>query len=127
MSNPFHLSFVVPDKQSSKHFYLDVLGCTLGRDNESWYDILFFGHQLTIHQANEKLPAYKIDHFGAILSKEQWQLLVTKCKSHSVEFLMKPLVISEGMADESGKFLINDPSGNTLEFKYYLNFGKTVG
>jgi extradiol dioxygenase family protein len=124
---PFHLSFVVPDKQESKRFYLETLGCSLGRDNEGWYDIIFFGHQLTIHQATETLPAFKIDHFGAILSKDEWQSVAARCKEHSVRFVLEPMVKNDGADDEYGKFVVNDPSGNALELKYYANFGQTVG
>jgi extradiol dioxygenase family protein len=127
MLKPFHLSFVVPDKLESKRFYLDILGCSLGRDNESWYDIIFFGHQLTIHQATENLPAFRIDHFGAILSKDEWLSATARCKEHSVPFVLEPMVRNEGEEDEYGKFVVNDPSGNALEMKYYSNFGKTVG
>ncbi|HEY4144352.1 VOC family protein [Pinirhizobacter sp.] len=123
---PFHLSFVVPDKHESKRFYLEVLGCSLGRDNENWYDIIFFGHQLTIHQADEKLAAFKIDHFGAILSKEEWESVLARCKEHSTRFMLDPMIKDEGTDDEYGKFVVEDPSGNALEFKYHLNFAKTV-
>ena len=127
MLRPFHLSFVVPDKQESKRFYLDVLGCSLGRDTESWYDILFFGHQLTIHQANDTMAAFTIDHFGAILSRDEWRSAVRRCEEHAVRFVLEPMVRNEGADDEYGKFVINDPSGNVLEMKYYANFEKTVG
>lgn len=126
MANPFHLSFVVPDIQVSKDFYLKTLGCSIGRDNETWFDILFFGHQITIHQASENMKAYSIDHFGPILTKAEWLDLIKKCQKSSVNFLMKPLIKNQNQADESGKFLINDPSFNILEFKYYLNFNETV-
>ncbi len=50
MTQPFHLSLVVPDLNRVRAFYVDVLGCRVGREMGSWLDILFFGHQLTIHQ-----------------------------------------------------------------------------
>ncbi|WP_444915870.1 VOC family protein [Microbulbifer sp. TRSA007] len=127
MLNPFHLSFVVPDKEEAKRFYLDILGCAIGRDNPTWFDILFYGHQITIHQASDKIPSYKIDHFGPILSKEEWLSVLEVCKSNDVEFVANSLIKNEGGEDESGKFLIKDPSGNTLEFKYYMEFEHTVG
>ena len=74
---PFHLSFVVSDKEKAKVFYLEVLGCTLGRDNETWFDIMFFGHQITIHEANDKMKMANIDHFGPILTKQNWLLAVS--------------------------------------------------
>ena len=127
MIKSFHLSFVVPDKDSAKDFYLNVLNCSLGRDNETWFDILFFGHQLTIHQASESMPAYKIDHFGPILNKSEWLSIVENCEINGIDFVMSPTVKNKGEKIESGKFLVNDPAGNLLEFKYYLNFKETVG
>ncbi|MCO1336781.1 hypothetical protein MO867_20855 [Microbulbifer sp. OS29] len=127
MLNPFHLSFVVPDKEEAKRFYLDILGCSIGRDNPTWFDILFYGHQITIHQASDKMQAFQIDHFGPILSKEEWLSVLKVCKLNDVEFAANSLIKNEGTEDESGKFLIKDPSGNTLEFKYYLDFERTVG
>ena len=131
MVRPFHLSFVVPNKESARRFYVDVLGCSLGRDNETWFDIIFYGHQLTIHQASEKIPAFEINHFGPILNKEKWLDVIERCNAIEVGFnlkiIMPPTIKNEGKEDESGKFIIKDPSNNILEFKYYLNFSKTVG
>ena len=127
MIQPFHLSFVVPDKDLAKTFYRDVLGCSIGRDNTSWCDILFFGHQLTIHQSSKQMPAYKIDHFGPVLDKEEWCHVIDACVSNNVEFVMQPKVKNEGQYNESGKFVISDPAGNLIEFKYYQDFADTVG
>lgn len=49
MLTPFHFSFAVPDPDAAKPFYVDVIGCSPGRDHGTWVDVLFFGHQLTIH------------------------------------------------------------------------------
>lgn len=127
MIQPFHLSFVVPNKELARSFYIDTLGCSLGRDNENWFDIIFYGHQLTIHQASEKMPAFEINHFGPILNKKQWQDVVNRCKNNDIKIILPPTVKNETAEDESGKFIIKDPSGNIIEFKYYLNFNKTVG
>ena len=127
MIRPFHLSFVVPDKELARSFYIDVIGCSMGRDNEAWFDILFFGHQLTIHQATEKSPAFQINHFGPILAKNEWLNIVHKCQSKNIEVILSPTIKNKDKEDESGKFIIKDPSGNVLEFKYYSNFDKTVG
>ena len=127
MIHPFHLSFVVPNKELARKFYIDTLGCTIGRDNKTWFDVLFYGHQITIHQASEKMSAFKIDHFGPILDKEQWLDVVGKCKDNEVGFILPPTVKDKEKGSESGKFIIEDPSGNVLEFKYYSNFSKTVG
>jgi extradiol dioxygenase family protein len=127
MLHPFHLSFVVPNKEVARSFYIGVLDCSLGRDNETWFDIIFFGHQLTIHQASEKMPAFKINHFGPILNKEEWLDVIQKCENNNIEIILSPTVKDKGKEDESGKFIVKDPCGNIIEFKFYSNFNKTVG
>ena len=126
MVHAFHLSFVVPDKERARSFYIDTLGCSLGRDNKTWFDILFFGHQLTIHQASEKQPAFIINHFGPILTKDEWLEVVQKCKNDEIEIILAETITNEAKQDESGKLIVKDPSGNILEFKYYANFTKTL-
>lgn len=127
MIYPFHLSFVVPDKEEAKRFYVDVLGCSVGRDNEAWCDILFFGHQLTIHQATAEMPPQKLDHFGSILSQEAWNAVLAQCQRTGMDFAMQPEIKHQHEANESGKFMLSDPAGNVIEFKYYFKFSETVG
>jgi hypothetical protein len=126
VAQTFHLSFAVPDLDAVRVFYLDVLGCQLGRDRGSWIDVLFFGHQLTIHQESDRISAVAIDHFGPILDKSTWLGIAETCKAHSAEFVVKPRVVLAGTDSESGKFVISDPAGNLLEFKYYGDYLGTV-
>ena len=123
---PFHLSFVVPSLDEAKVFYTSVLECSLGRDKGSWIDILFFGHQVTIHQASDHMKAKPLDHFGPILEKEAWQKIAARCKSFEINFVMQPTLKNEGEREESGKFMVLDPAGNVVEFKYYKSFETTV-
>lgn len=127
LNKPFHLSFTVSDKDKAKEFYAGVLGCAIGRDTETWFDILFFGHQVTIHQESEHQKAHPIDHFGPILSKDDWFMVSDKLKIRNYPFVMEPSIKNPGMHNESGKFIVNDSCGNLLEFKYYLNFEGSVG
>ncbi|MEJ7745676.1 MAG: VOC family protein [Luteimonas sp.] len=119
--NPFHLSFAVPDLRTAVQFYVDVLGCKVGRDAGSWLDVLLFGHQLTLHQASEQHPARAIDHFGVLLTEPQWQALIERLQCSGVDFAMPPRVSDVGMPDERGKLLLRDPTGNLIEFKYHAN------
>ena len=123
---PFHLSFVVPSLEEAKVFYTDVLECSIGRDSGSWVDLLFFGHQITIHQESGDMIAKPIDHFGPILEKKTWLVALGRCMSKNVEFIMQPIVKYEGTNEESGKFIILDPAKNIIEFKFYNNFETTV-
>ena len=123
---PFHLSFVVPDLEKTRDFYLNILGCDIGRDTGEWIDIIFFEHQLTLHQERDKKPAVAIDHFGAILEKDQWLAIIEKLTTNNIAFELAPTIRDEGSEAESGKFVIKDPAGNLLELKYYNQFSVTV-
>jgi extradiol dioxygenase family protein len=48
---PFHLAFPVRDLDSTRRFYLDVLGCPQGREKKGeWIDFSLFGHQIVAHK-----------------------------------------------------------------------------
>lgn len=123
---PFHLSFAVPNLEQAKNFYTQILGCSIGRDTGAWIDIIFFGHQVTIHQESDSMKAQPIDHFGPILEKQTWLDILERCKSNNIEFVMQPTIKDEGCDDESGKFIVLDPARNVIEFKFYNNFNKTL-
>ena len=126
MIKPFHLSIVVPDLKKARAFYVNMLGCKIGRDNGQWIDIFFFGHQMTLHQEREGMVAKSIDHFGPILEKNEWKTTFDMLISSDVVFEMQPLINEEGLKNESGKYIIKDPAGNIIEFKYYESFTATV-
>ena len=123
---PFHLSIVVPSLEKARDFYVNLLGCEIGRDKGQWIDIMFFGHQVTMHQERAGMVAKSIDHFGPILEKEDWLKVSSLLKTNLVDFEMEPFVKDEGTNTEAGKFMIKDPAGNLLEFKYYSYFDSTV-
>lgn len=126
MIKPFHLSFVVPDLLKAKEFYIDILGCELGRDTGEWIDIIFFGHQVTMHQERSNMPAKSIDHFGPVLEKKEWQSVSNSLSSSTIQFELPPTVKFEGTEKEAGKYIVKDPAGNLLEFKYYQSFSNTM-
>jgi len=125
MIKPFHLSLVVPSLDEAKEFYINLLGCKMGRDSGKWIDIIFFGHQITLHQERDTMVAMPIDHFGAILDKQEWNNISGLFSSHGVKFEMRPSIKEEGTDTESGKFIVKDPADNVLEFKYYVDFNTT--
>ncbi len=120
MLKPFHLSTVVPDLRQAENFYQTVLGCETGRDRETWIDVNFFGHQLTLHQQSDLMPAVAIDHFGPVLGKHEWLALIDNCTTNALDFVLPPVIRQQGTPSEQGKFIIQDTAGNLLEFKYYL-------
>jgi extradiol dioxygenase family protein len=128
--NIFHLAFPITNINASIDFYTQYLGCKLGRQAERWVDFDFFGHQLSLHLNDDKAGTnhcsnmvdgdqIHVPHFGAVLEKTEWEALHQKLKSGGVEFRLEPKIRFAGEAGEQGTFFIKDPSGNTLEFKYF--------
>ncbi|PCJ45295.1 MAG: dioxygenase [Gammaproteobacteria bacterium] len=126
MIKPFHLSFTFPNLEAAKNFYISLLGCKIGRDTGNWIDVIFFGHQITIHQEQEGLTSVPIGHFGTVLGKRDWVAISKMISSSNVPFELNPIIKDEGTDTESGKFIIKDPASNVLEFKYYKSFNTTV-
>ena len=125
---PFHLAFPVTDLEQTRKFYVDVLGCTIGRHSDQWVDLDFFGHQLTAHlvTAIESDQTNDVDghvvparHFGAILEWQKWETLSDKLELAGITFLIAPTIRFKGKQGEQGTFFVRDPSGNALEFKTF--------
>lgn len=128
---PFHLAIPVSDLEDARRFYVNVLGCSIGRFSESWIDYDFFGHQLTTHlkpEACVKVVANEVDgeqvpvrHFGIVLEWNDWHILRETLEDRKIEFLIKPTIRFEGQAGEQATMFITDPSNNALEFKSFKN------
>jgi len=125
----FHLAFPVRELSATRTFYGGLLGCPEGRSSTEWVDFDFFGHQIVAHLSpdesthkaynqvdGEKVP---VRHFGVILAMDEWRALAEKLKRANVDFAIAPSVRFEGQSGEQATFFINDPSGNSLEFKSY--------
>ncbi len=127
---PFHLAFPVTDIKAARRFYVEVLGCSVGRESEHWIDFDFHGHQIVAHLVpvsalpeafrnpvdGEAIPAF---HFGVVLGWEAWQATVERLRASAVPFLVEPTIRFAGGAGEQATCFIRDPSGNALEFKAF--------
>lgn len=131
MSVPFHLAIPVKDIESTRHFYVEILGCLVGREAEHWIDFNFFGHQVSAHVKPEALDDVKtnpvdgesvpVRHFGLVLEWNAWHQLVEQLNKLSINYLIQPTIRFKGEAGEQATLFINDPSGNSLEFKTFKN------
>ena len=131
MHSLFHLAFPVKDIYKTKEFYIDTLGCKVGKSSENWLNLNFFGHQLSIHlHLHMKVDPRKIlvdgtevplNHFGVILKKEEWDKLAKKLTEKGIKFLIKPHIRHENQVCEQAAMFLTDPSGNGLEFKCYTD------
>lgn len=130
MTTIFHLAYPIKDKEETRHFYTNVLGCTQGREAETWIDFDFFGHQLSFHVKAESFvsanPTNHVDgkdvpvrHFGAILEWNQWHTLRDRLISANTAFVIEPYIRFKGETGEQATMFFLDPSGNALEFKSF--------
>jgi extradiol dioxygenase family protein len=126
--SPFHLAFPVRDIQATEDFFVNYLGCQVGRQAPRWIDFNFFGHQISAHLVHEghEITTNEVDgdkvparHFGMVLPWEDWHTLVQRLNGHRVAYLIAPKIRFEGEPGEQATFFIQDPSGNALEFKSF--------
>lgn len=129
--NAFHYAFKVKDIESTRKFYVEILGCEEGRSTETWIDFNFFGNQLSAH-VSYNFPDVDYDgkvdgihvpipHFGCLLEKTTFEEIQKKLEAENVEFIVKPQKRYEGKIGEQMTMFIFDFSGNPLEFKSFLN------
>jgi extradiol dioxygenase family protein len=127
----FHLAFPTHDVTAAKRFYIDGLGCTLGRESSHAVTFGFAGHQLVAHLMTEVMPLQQgiyPRHFGLVLlSKGSWQQLLEQAQAKGLSFYQQPRVRFPGTRIEHCTFFLEDPSGNLLEFKYYLHESAIFG
>ncbi|MFK8037305.1 MAG: VOC family protein [Crocinitomicaceae bacterium] len=128
---PFHYAFMVKSLETTRKFYIELLGCKEGRSSETWLDFDFFGHQLSAH-ISDNLPKLdfcgKVDginvpipHFGCILDIAEFKRIQQVLESEKIEFLVKPQKRYQGKTGEQLTMFVFDFSGNPIEFKAYSN------
>lgn len=126
----FHLAFPTHDLDAAKRFYIDGLGCTLGRESARAVTFGLAGHQLVAHLVTEPQPQQGIypRHFGLIFrSKSQWKELAGLAKTKGLPFYQQPRVRFPGTRIEHHTYFLEDPSGNLLEFKHYTHQSAIFG
>ncbi len=129
MSNSFHYAFKVKDIESTRKFYVDILGCEEGRSTETWIDFDFFGNQLSAHIGDVSAQldycgkvdgiSVPIPHFGCLLSEEQFRSVQHRLQIANIKFIVKPQTRYEGQSSQQSTMFILDLSGNPLEFKSF--------
>ena len=130
---PFHLAFPVLDLEEARDFYVNTLGCSIGRESDQWIDFNLYGHQIVAHLSPNEIKdesrnqvdgdEVPVRHFGVILENNEWQKLVDRLKTKEEDFLIEPRVRFEGKSGEQRTLFILDPSGNALEFKSFAHDG----
>ena len=83
MAPLFHLSIPVDDLDRAKSFYLNTLGCEIGRETKGRFDINFFSHHVVAHLSPKDagrddgtIPSdgatSPLRHFGVVLEPDEW-------------------------------------------------------
>ena len=138
---PFHLAIPVTDLAAADTFYCGLLGCLKGRSAARWTDLNFYGHQVTLHLVDDLQggpdtnpvdgDAVPARHFGVVLDMDEWQAMATRLRAAGCRFLIEPRVRFRGKVGEQATLFLQDPSGNTLEFKSFSDptqiFSKAAG
>ncbi|MEH6405153.1 MAG: VOC family protein [Sneathiella sp.] len=128
---PFHLAFPVTDLDATRDFYVDILGCSVGRISAGeWIDFDLFEHQITAHLRSD-MPssptfghvdgdAVPVPHFGVIVTMEDFKALANRLVGNpDTNWVVHPRTRFEGLPGEQSTLFILDPSGNALEFKSF--------
>lgn len=122
----FHLAFPVTDLEQTKAFYVEGLGCKPGREMPEALILKLYGHQLVAHVTDgENLVPQKgiyPRHFGLIFTEEaDWESLRDRAQEKGLKFYNEPKRRFGGTPLEHLTFFLEDPFGNLLEFKFYVN------
>ncbi|MDH5192920.1 MAG: VOC family protein [Nitrospira sp.] len=127
----FHLAFPIQDIEATLRFYVDGLGCTVGRRSKHAVTLGLAGHQLVAHVMQEQPPQQKgiyPRHFGLVfLSQGEWQALADLAKAKGLSFYQQPRVRFPDTRIEHRTFFLEDPSHNLLEFKHYTHESAIFG
>ena len=129
----FHLAFPIENIPDTKKFYVDGLGCTVGREATNSIILNLYGHQLVAHVIEKLSPVQSgiyPRHFGIVFpTLADWQELLDRSTLHQLEFYQSAKHRFPGAITEHRTFFLVDPFANLLEFKYYTHseaiFGAT--
>ncbi|MBU2534374.1 MAG: glyoxalase [Alphaproteobacteria bacterium] len=124
----FHLSIPVDDLDRARAFYIDMLGCKVGREARGRFDINFFGHHIVAHlspreaaKENGTIPSdgatAPLRHFGVILPLDAWQEMEQRLTSRGAMFSLSPRLSFAGKPAEQHIMMLPDGCGNVVEFK----------
>lgn len=126
---PFHLAIPVSNLALMRDFYVENLGCKIGRSADSWVDLDLYGHQLVLHQVKhlERIGGtnpvdgkeIRVPHFGVVLPWKDWESLSNSLKNRNVKFIIEPYIRFEGKVGEQATLFFEDPEKNALEFKSF--------
>jgi extradiol dioxygenase family protein len=120
----FHLAIPARDLDEAEEFYVRGLGCKLARRYADRITLDFFGDQVVCHLCEqvEAEPRLYPRHFGVTFRDgEDWERLRHLAEVRGLRYFAKPFLRFDGMVEEHQSFVLQDPSNNLLEFKFYAD------
>ncbi len=127
----FHLAFPVSDLAQARSFYVEGLGCELGRQSGTALILGLAGHQLSAHLTDQPLASQRgiyPRHFGLIFELEaDWEALLERAQRRQLSFYQPPKHRFPGSPLEHRTFFLEDPFHNLLEFKFYRQAAAIFG
>ena len=128
----FHLAIEGGDLNKTLPFYTDILQCKLDMYEEGrWQDIVFFGHELTLHTSTPRtklesnrhdvdMGAVIVPHFGVHLPKDIYSQ-IRQNVADTIGFIDSPYIRFADTEYEQETFFVHDPNYNVLEIKSMAN------
>lgn len=125
LNGQFHLAIPVTDMAQARAFYVEALGCEVGRASKQAMILNFGGHQVVAH-LSDTMPAPQKTiyprHFGLIFDDHTtWQQCLEQAQAHQLNFREQPRTRFVGQLTEHSTFFLEDPFHNLLEFKHYVH------
>ena len=120
----FHLAFPVADIPTTKAFYVEGLGCKVGRESVNSVILNLYNHQIVAHTTDKLTPQKGIypRHFGLVfLNEADFDALLNRALEKGLKLHQQPKHRFPGSPLEHRTFFLEDPFYNLLEFKYYCN------
>lgn len=128
MGASFHMSLPCLSVKTTKSFYADTIGASLGRVTQNWVDVNLYGNQLTFIKAekfNFNSPNYVFEgkilpsfHFGIIVDLKDWEQIYARLNDQKLDLVTQARFL-EGKIGEHVSFFIKDPNDYMLEFKSF--------
>ena len=125
----FHHAIPVGDLAAARAFYVDLLGCGLGKTTDTRLNIDFFGHHLVVHLVAPEVVARQQAatagaqaawrHFGVMLDWPDWEELARQLTGKGAQFVIAPRIRHAGEPREEALMFLLDPAGNGVEFKTF--------
>jgi len=122
----FHLSIPSADLAATERWYVEGLGCDVGRRSAQALILNLGGHQLVAQltpPSSEPLQqGIYPRHFGLVCDTlAAWQVLRERAEGAGMRFGVEPKLRFFGDVLEHHTFFLIDPDHHWLEFKHYAN------